>query len=102
MMRDYDARPGDSQVISCIQTSVYPNCWADTVGGPFTMAPYQLGDQYLLVISAPTLIHLSIQSLLDTLNHANRHGGSSITANSFKPAQRVFAKRLPVESIGDE
>jgi len=102
MMRDYDARPGDSQVISCIQTSVYPNCWADTVGGPFTMAPYQLGDQYLLVISAPTLIHLSIQSLLDTLNHANRHGGSSITGNSFNPAQRALAKRLPVESLGDE
>ena len=94
---DYYSGSGGYQVINCIQTSVHPDCWADTVGGPCTIAPYRMGDQYLLVISAPTLVHLSAQSLLDTLNHANRHGGSPIIRGTFNPAQRALAKRVPAE-----
>lgn len=94
---EYYPRSDSYQVISCIQTSVYPDSWADTVGGPSTIEPYQMGDQYLLVISAPTLVHLSTQSLLDTLNQAIRQGGSPITGRSFNPAQRALAKRRPPE-----
>ena len=90
-------RSGGFQVINCIQTSAYPDCWADTVGGPCTIAPYQMGDQWLLVIAAPTVVQLSIQSLLDTLNHANRQGGSRTVLNAFNPAQRALAKRLAPE-----
>lgn len=89
----YSPRSGGDQVINCILTSVHPDCWADTVGGPCTIAPYQKGDQYLLVISAPTLVQLSIQSLLDTLNHATRHGGPAIIGGAFHPARRALAKR---------
>lgn len=94
---EYYPRSGSFQVINCIQTSVYPDAWADTVGGPSAIEPYKMSEQYLLVISAPTLVHLSIQSLLDTLNHAIRESGSPVTSGSFNPAQRALAKRSPPE-----
>jgi len=94
---EYYPRSGNRQLINCIQTSVYSDCWADTVGGPSTIESYQMGDQYLLVISAPTLVHLSVQSLLDTLNQAIRQAGSPIVGGSFNPAQRALAKRSPPE-----
>jgi hypothetical protein len=93
---EYYPRSGPFQVIGCIQNSVCPGEWSDA-GGPYTIEPYQLGDQYLLVISAPTLVQLSIQSLLDTLNHAIRESGSPVTSGSFNPAQRALAKRYPPE-----
>jgi hypothetical protein len=94
---EYYPRSGPFQVINCIQASVYPDGWADTVGGPSTIEMYQMGDQYLLVVSAPTLVHLSTQSLLDTLNQAIRDDGSPITGRLFNPAQRALAKRRPPE-----
>jgi len=89
----YDPRSGGFQVIDCIRTSVYPGAWADTVGGPCTIATYQMGDQCLLVIAAPTLVQLSVQSLLDTLSHASRHAGASAGRGSFSAAQRALAGR---------
>jgi hypothetical protein len=94
---EYYPRSGNRQVINCIQTSVYPLEWADTVGGPFAIESYQMGDQYLLVISASTLVHLSVQSLLDTLNQAIRQAGTPIVGGSFNPAQRALARRAPPE-----
>jgi hypothetical protein len=94
---DYYPRSGGFQVINCIQTSVHPDCWGDTVGGPCSIAPYQMGDQFLLVIAAPTLVQLSVQSLLDTLSHANRHGGARTIRGSFSAAQRALAGRQATE-----
>jgi len=93
---EYYPRSGDSHVVHCIHASIYPEEWSHS-GGPHTIEPYQMGDQYLLVISAPTLVHLSIQSLVDTLNQAIRQAGSPIIGGSINAAQRALAKRSPPE-----
>jgi hypothetical protein len=93
----YDTQPDEYQVIECILTTVFPHGWADTVGGPCTISSYRNGDQVFLVIAAPTIVQLSIQSLLDTLNHTNLYGGARTIRGSFNAAQRAIAQRQTTE-----
>lgn len=86
-------RSGPYALISCIQTTVYPDTWADTVGGPSSIEPYQMGNQSLLVISAPTLVHMSAQALLDTLSRADGQGRMPVMAGFTNSAQQALAKR---------
>lgn len=94
---DYNSRSGGYQVIECILTTVYPDGWADTAGGPYTISSYRNGDQTYSVIGAPTIVQLSIQSLLDTLNHTNLSGGVRTIRGSFNAAQRALARRQTTE-----
>jgi len=94
---DYNPRSGGYQVVDCIQTSVFPDSWADTVGGPCTISSYRNGDQVFLVIAAPTIVQLSIQSLLDTLNQTNLYGGARPIRGFSYAAQRALVGRQATE-----
>lgn len=54
-------------IVNLIQTNVMPDSW-EALGGMSTMTVYSVHGHDWMIVTAPTVVHLRIQTLLDELN----------------------------------
>ena len=65
---DNSVRHADfDSLMNLIQTNVVPDSW-EALGGVSTMSVYSVHGHDWLIVTAPTMVHRRVQSLLDSLN----------------------------------
>jgi hypothetical protein len=70
-----------TSLVDSIQISVRPDTW-EQLGGPATIATQVIRSRCLLVVSAPTVVHLELDQLLNQMDRASARSAAASSRNS--------------------